>query len=65
MRRRLLLGMKQQEVFGDRSRGSRRVFAVVSAAGETGLLRLAGYVSLNHRALVYVRPLAVGLGLSG
>lgn len=45
--------------------GTARFVAVVSTAGETGLPRLAGYVSSKHAALGYVRTLAADLGPLG
>lgn len=45
--------------------GSARFVAVVSTAGETGLPRLAGYVSSKHAALGYVRSLAADLAPLG
>ena len=45
--------------------GSGRFVAVVSTAGETGLPRLAGYVSSKHAALGYIRSLAADLGPIG
>jgi len=45
--------------------GHGRFVAVISTAGETGLPRLAGYVSSKHAALGYVRSLAADLGPVG
>ncbi len=45
--------------------GRGRFVAVVSTAGETGLPRLAGYVSSKHAALGYVRSLSADLGPFG
>lgn len=45
--------------------GAGRFVAVVSTAGETGLPRLAGYVSSKHAALGYIRSLAADLGSFG
>ena len=45
--------------------GSGRFVAVVSTAGESGLPRLAGYVSAKHAALGYIRSLAADLGPRG
>lgn len=45
--------------------GSGRFVAVVSTAGETGLPRLAGYVSAKHAALGYIRSMAADLGPLG
>ncbi len=45
--------------------GLGRFVAVVSTAGESGLPRLAGYVSSKHAALGYIRSLAADLGPSG
>jgi SDR family mycofactocin-dependent oxidoreductase len=45
--------------------GLGRFVAVVSTAGETGLPRLAGYVSSKHAALGYIRSLAADLGSFG
>lgn len=45
--------------------GSGRFVAVVSTAGETGLPRLAGYVSSKHAALGYLRSLSADLGRFG
>jgi SDR family mycofactocin-dependent oxidoreductase len=45
--------------------GTGRFVAVVSTAGESGLPRLAGYVSSKHAALGYVRSLAADLGPYG
>ncbi len=45
--------------------GHGRFVAVVSTAGETGLPRLAGYVSSKHAALGYIRSLAADLGPLG
>jgi SDR family mycofactocin-dependent oxidoreductase len=49
----------------DAPTGSGRFVAVVSTAGETGLPRLAGYVSSKHAALGYIRSLAADLGPTG
>ena len=45
--------------------GCGRFVAVVSTAGDTGLPRLAGYVSSKHAALGYIRSLAADLGPLG
>ena len=45
--------------------GHGRFVAVVSTAGDTGLPRLAGYVSSKHAALGYIRTLAADLGPGG
>ncbi|WP_222618186.1 SDR family oxidoreductase [Nakamurella sp. PAMC28650] len=45
--------------------GRGRFVAIVSTAGETGLPRLAGYVSSKHAALGYIRSLAADLGPLG
>lgn len=45
--------------------GLGRFLAVVSTAGESGLPRLAGYVSSKHAALGFIRSLAADLGLLG
>jgi SDR family mycofactocin-dependent oxidoreductase len=45
--------------------GRGRFVAVVSAAGERGLPRLASYVAAKHAALGYIRALAADLAPSG
>ena len=45
--------------------GRGRFVAVVSAAAETGLPRLGGYVAAKHAALGFVRSLAADLGPHG
>lgn len=45
--------------------GRGRFVAVVSTAGESGLPRLAGYVSSKHAALGFIRSLAADLGPLG